>query len=203
MATVATGMPGGICTVESSESSPPSVAADSGTPITGSVVCAATAPARCAAPPGAADEDLDARCPRRRARSRRLLGRAVRRQHAQLRLDAELAERLLRRLHRREVAVRPHQDADLSHAHALLLMSDVAAKVHPVEVNMLRRRRRRAPRASSRSAPTRGDAEDAAAGGDERPPSRRVPAWNTVTPSTRAAASSPSIGIAAARSAPG
>src|SRR5438034_154796 len=52
-ATVATGMPRGIWTVERSASSPPAIAfgATSGTPITGSVVSAATAPARCAAPP--------------------------------------------------------------------------------------------------------------------------------------------------------
>ena len=49
--TVATGMPGGICTVESSASKPESGELASGTPITGSVECAATAPARCAAPP--------------------------------------------------------------------------------------------------------------------------------------------------------
>ena len=54
MATVATGRPGGICTVDKSESSPPSVPADSGTPMTGSVVCATSAPARCAASPAPA-----------------------------------------------------------------------------------------------------------------------------------------------------
>src|SRR3989338_8491733 len=53
MATVATGTPGGICAVEKSASTPaaPIFVLISGTPITGSAVCAATTPAKCAAPP--------------------------------------------------------------------------------------------------------------------------------------------------------
>jgi len=54
IASVGTGMPFGICTVESSESRPPRCFEGIGTPSTGSVVCAATTPARCAAPPAAA-----------------------------------------------------------------------------------------------------------------------------------------------------
>src|SRR5882672_4826365 len=54
IAKVATGMPLGICTVESSESRPCRCLEAIGTPSTGSVVCAATTPARCAAPPAAA-----------------------------------------------------------------------------------------------------------------------------------------------------
>jgi len=54
IATVATGMPGGISTVESSASRPFSVEDLMGTPMTGSVVFAAIAPARCAALPAAA-----------------------------------------------------------------------------------------------------------------------------------------------------
>src|SRR4051812_3452298 len=54
MAKVATGMPFGICTVESNESRPCRCLEGIGTPSTGSVVCAATTPARCAAPPAAA-----------------------------------------------------------------------------------------------------------------------------------------------------
>ena len=52
-ATVATGTPRGIWTVERSASRPPPIefGETRGTPITGSVVSAATAPARCAAPP--------------------------------------------------------------------------------------------------------------------------------------------------------
>ena len=47
-------MPLGICTVESSESRPCKCLEGIGTPSTGSVVCAATTPARCAAPPAPA-----------------------------------------------------------------------------------------------------------------------------------------------------
>ena len=44
----------GICTVENNESTPPNAFVSIGTPITGSVVCAAITPAKCAAPPAAA-----------------------------------------------------------------------------------------------------------------------------------------------------
>ena len=54
IASVPTGIPAGICTVESSESRPFSEALSIGTPSTGSTVCAAQTPARCAAPPAAA-----------------------------------------------------------------------------------------------------------------------------------------------------
>src|SRR5207245_11574361 len=54
MAKVATGTPFGICTVESSESRPCRCFEGIGTPSTGRVVCAATTPARWAAPPAPA-----------------------------------------------------------------------------------------------------------------------------------------------------
>src|SRR5205823_10325358 len=54
IAKVATGMPFGICTVDRSESTPCRCFEGIGTPRTGSVVCAATTPARCAAPQAAA-----------------------------------------------------------------------------------------------------------------------------------------------------
>ncbi len=54
MATVATGTPPGICTVESKESRPPETLVSMGTPMTGSGVELASTPARCAAPPAAA-----------------------------------------------------------------------------------------------------------------------------------------------------
>ena len=53
MATVATGMPFGICTVDKRESSPFS-ALVTGTPMTGRVVILAIMPGRCAAPPAPA-----------------------------------------------------------------------------------------------------------------------------------------------------
>src|SRR5205823_10446537 len=54
MATVATGTPAGIWTIEYSESRPPRCCVGTGTPITGRSVHAATTPGRCAAPPAAA-----------------------------------------------------------------------------------------------------------------------------------------------------
>ncbi len=54
MPTVATGTPGGICTMDSSESRPLSDLLSIGTPMTGSVVNAAVTPGRCAAPPAPA-----------------------------------------------------------------------------------------------------------------------------------------------------
>ncbi len=54
MAIVATGTPAGICTMESSESSPLSARLWIGTPITGSSVWPAVMPGRCAAPPAPA-----------------------------------------------------------------------------------------------------------------------------------------------------
>ena len=54
MATVATGMPEGICTVESSASRPSKVEDFTGMPMTGKVVWAASTPARWAAFPAAA-----------------------------------------------------------------------------------------------------------------------------------------------------
>ena len=53
-AKVPTGTPPGICTIESSESSPSVLHAFIGTPNTGSEVMAAVTPAKCAAPPAAA-----------------------------------------------------------------------------------------------------------------------------------------------------
>src|SRR6266446_1822881 len=54
MASVPTGTPGGICTIEKSESIPESAFDSTGTPNTGSVVSAAVTPGRCAAPPAPA-----------------------------------------------------------------------------------------------------------------------------------------------------
>ena len=54
MATVATGMPRGICTIDSSESMPARCWVMIGTPITGRRVLAASIPGRCAAPPAPA-----------------------------------------------------------------------------------------------------------------------------------------------------
>ena len=54
MAKVATGIPAGICTIDSSESMPLSALLCTGTPSTGTAVLAASMPGRCAAPPAPA-----------------------------------------------------------------------------------------------------------------------------------------------------
>ncbi len=54
MATVATGTPEGICTIERSESSPPRSAVRMGTPMTGRSVIEATTPGSAAALPAPA-----------------------------------------------------------------------------------------------------------------------------------------------------
>ena len=54
MENVATGIPPGICTMESNESIPFSAPAGTGTPSTGTAVCAASMPGKCAAPPAPA-----------------------------------------------------------------------------------------------------------------------------------------------------
>jgi hypothetical protein len=54
MEKVATGMPPGICTVDSSASRPRSAELSMGTPSTGSTLWAAATPARWAAPPAPA-----------------------------------------------------------------------------------------------------------------------------------------------------
>ena len=88
--TVATGMPAGICTIESSESRPSSCASGTGTPMTGSVVTEASMPGRCAAPPAPA---MMTRMPRPAAADAErdhALRRAVRRDDLDLVRDAEL-----------------------------------------------------------------------------------------------------------------
>jgi hypothetical protein len=54
MANVPTGMPAGICAIESRESMPFNALDWTGTPRTGSGVFAASMPGRCAAPPAPA-----------------------------------------------------------------------------------------------------------------------------------------------------
>ena len=54
MATVATGIPAGICTIDSSESRPDKCSSGTGTPMTGNGVIDAVIPGRWAAPPAPA-----------------------------------------------------------------------------------------------------------------------------------------------------
>ena len=139
----------------------------SGTPITGSVVCATIAPARCAASPAPAMSTLMP-CPRRRARSRPPLRAcdAPTARAAPLSTpsssSASLASSIVV-----EVAVRAHQDADLSAHASSCLAADVAAIMCTCQSEFVRlhHKRARAPRRGS--SPTRGHAEDAPAGGDD------------------------------------
>ena len=89
MAKVATGIPAGICTIDSSESMPLSALLCTGTPSTGTAVLAASMPGRCAAPPAPA---MIARRPRACAAGRVLeqhVRGAVRGDHAHFVRHAE------------------------------------------------------------------------------------------------------------------
>ena len=110
--TVATGMPSGICTIDSSESRPSRCCSGTGTPITGSDVIDAVMPGRCAAPPAPA---MITRRPRSRGGACVLVhhvGRAVRRHDPHLVRDAELGEHVDRALHHGQVGVAAHDHAD-------------------------------------------------------------------------------------------
>ena len=112
IAIVATGTPGGICTIESSESSPSSVLPRTGTPITGSLVLAAVIPGRCAAPPAPAIRTRSPRAAAPFSVAEQQVGRAVRGDDAHLVRDAQLAQRRRRGPHRLEVRAAAHDDAD-------------------------------------------------------------------------------------------
>ena len=109
--TVATGMPDGICSVASSASIPFRAPPLTGMPMTGSVVCAARTPPRCAAPPAAAmmifSPRRDAPCARTRAASSGVrCAEMTRTSHA----DPELLQRLDGLLHDRPVRIAAHDD---------------------------------------------------------------------------------------------
>src|SRR5215211_1606497 len=130
--THATGTPGGIWAIESSASRPPATDLDdvSGTPITGSVVCAATTPGSAADRPAPA---MITRSPRSWAffaysattsgsrwaditrtscKMSRRAGAARARHLARGARDVALAQLLRGGLHRRHVALGAHHDAD-------------------------------------------------------------------------------------------
>ncbi len=112
METVATGMPAGICTMDSRESMPSRYARGTGTPTTGSGVIEASIPGRWAAPPAPA---MMTRMPRERASRAydyELVRGAVCGYHLDLVRDAEVRERLGRVAHHTPVGVGSHHDAD-------------------------------------------------------------------------------------------
>ena len=112
IASVATGTPPGIWTIDSSESSPCSAALCTGTPSTGSTVCAATMPGRCAAPPAPAMITSMPRASAPRRELRHPDRRAMRRHDVPLVGHVEALEHLDGVLHRLPVGRRAHDDGD-------------------------------------------------------------------------------------------
>ena len=112
IASVPTGTPAGICTIESSESIPFSVFDSTGTPSTGSAVFAAAIPGRCAAPPAPAISTCSPRASADAGVLEEEVGRAVGRDDALLERDAERVERLGGVPHRLPVGAGAHDQAD-------------------------------------------------------------------------------------------
>ena len=94
IATVATGTPRGICTIDSSASRPLRLVVETGTPMTGSGVLAASMPGRCAAPPAPAISTFRPRAHGGAGVVGHGVGGAVGGEHAQLVGDAEALEDL-------------------------------------------------------------------------------------------------------------
>ena len=137
--TVATGTPGGICTVDSSASSPFSADESIGTPMTGSDRVRRDDAAEMRRGAGADDEDLDAAAGRLADQPHDALGRAVRGRHRHLARDPELAQHVDGALHHRRVGIRAHQNQN-RHENLRCISSDsdafaadVAAVLHAVE----------------------------------------------------------------------
>ena len=106
IASVPTGIPAGIWTIESSESMPESAFDSTGTPSTGSVVFDAAIPGRCAAPPAPGDQHFQARAPPPTPRTR-TAGRAS----GAPRRRAARTVRRARRASRRRAASSPSRSA--------------------------------------------------------------------------------------------
>ena len=105
------GIPPGICTVDSSASSPFNELVPIGTPITGNVVLAAITPARCAAAPAAAIRDFQPSFGSRRRVFMRARGRAMRGHHFQFIRNPKFLESFRRFAHHREIRIRTHQNS--------------------------------------------------------------------------------------------
>ena len=131
IATVATGTPAGICTIESSESMPSRYFSGTGTPITGSGVTDGEHAGQVGRSAGAGDDHLQPAAGGLPAVGEHLVGHPVRGDHVGLVGDVELGERLGGGLHHRPVGVRAHHDADTgvdSVAHSLALVAQVSAE---------------------------------------------------------------------------
>ena len=121
MAIVATGTPPGICTIDKRESIPLRARLLIGTPTTGTIVCPATIPGRCAAPPAPAITDLK---PSRLCRLGVLhhqVGGSVSRHHPRLMGDREVGEHSRRATHCLPIGVAAHD-----HAHERIVTHEVA-----------------------------------------------------------------------------
>ena len=97
IASVPTGMPPGICTIESSESMPFRAWLSTGTPSTGSRVCAATMPGKMRRAAGAGDDHFDPAGLRRMRRYSAISGVRCAETIAHLVRHAERVEHLDRR----------------------------------------------------------------------------------------------------------
>ena len=193
MATVATGTPLGICTIDSSASMPSSGRrGDRHADDRQATSYAATTPGSAAAPPAAAISTATARGSGRSPTPR--CARGVRCAEATTTSLADLE--LLQNLHRSSIVLEigiaaehdthPHGIRHESHLPRPIIRVTI---VHAVEVRSADRRvggRDRAPAFGRR-----GHAQDAPARGDRLPPRVAVPAWNTCTPCIASAASRP------------
>lgn len=115
MATVATGMPDGICTVDSSASSPPRSDDFIGMPMTGSVVPRGQRARKVRGLACGGQNHAEAVFPRLRGEARRFGGRAVRAHNMHFRGYAVARQRIQRLPHDRQVAVAPHYNGNFSH----------------------------------------------------------------------------------------
>ena len=94
MASVPTGTPRGICTIDSSESTPRSILLSTGTPSTGSIVIAASIPGKMRRPAGAGDQDFQAPALGLASIAKQSIGRPMRRDHLRLVRNAQLGQQL-------------------------------------------------------------------------------------------------------------
>ena len=111
-ATVATGIPGGICTIERSELNPASGVAASGTPITGSVVSEASTPGKVRGGAGTGDEHSQPASGRGQSIGTNHVAGAVRRHDADLPADPVAVEHLAAGVHHGQVGLAADDDAD-------------------------------------------------------------------------------------------
>ena len=118
IASVPTGTPFGICTIESSESRPFNCVAATGTPSTGTSVFAASMPGRCAAPPAPAIITRSPRSSRRFSVFEEPVRRAMRAHYPRFMRNFKRAQNLHCRRKHLVVALAAHH-----HAHQRLLRS--------------------------------------------------------------------------------